>query len=55
MLQNSLTMSKLVTKNKSKPDKAPKEISLEDTLKNLNDRSSVKANVEILNAEDIEN
>lgn len=48
-------MSKLVNKSKSKPEKALKEISLEDTLKNLNDRSSVKANVDILNAEDIEN
>ena len=32
-----------------------KEISLEDTLKNLNERSSVKANLEILNHEDLEN
>lgn len=55
MISNSLNMKDLVTKNKSKQIKSQKEISLEDTLKNLNERSSVKVNVEIMNVDDLEN
>jgi hypothetical protein len=49
-------MNKLVGKNKSKPNQVQKEISLEDTLKNLNNKSSSAwATVENTNGDDIEN
>ena len=42
-------MDKLATKNKSMPDKMQKNLSLEDTLKNLNNRSSYHAQADIEN------